>query len=295
VHVLTKIFIVLVALLAVMLVPLVVVYAHNESSFREQFLDVESQLQVTRADAQAQANLAEAQRANANSTIQQLQSELSDLRLENQRLENANETLEARNREADLFKVRIDSKLASLASAVQTGQELNSSLVAEVRDLRDEALQSERRRVQIDERLREVSSQLEVAVAARRALEEEVELLREEKSIALSEIQRYRSAFGALSEEETRDIEILPDRNLQTTVIGIDRGNDRILAEIGSGERDGVKVGWKLIIERNGQFIGNLRIVRVEPNSAVGEITLENPGDNRVARVGDRVIARRGR
>src|SRR6185503_20275421 len=37
VHVLTKIFIVLVSLLAVLIVPLVVVYAHNEDSYKRRY------------------------------------------------------------------------------------------------------------------------------------------------------------------------------------------------------------------------------------------------------------------
>jgi hypothetical protein len=42
VHVLTKLFIVLVSLLAVMMVPLVVVYAVNENSYKSKFQQAES-------------------------------------------------------------------------------------------------------------------------------------------------------------------------------------------------------------------------------------------------------------
>ena len=43
VHVLTKIFIVLVSLLALLLVPLVVVYAYNEDSFKAKYLGADAQ------------------------------------------------------------------------------------------------------------------------------------------------------------------------------------------------------------------------------------------------------------
>jgi F0F1-type ATP synthase membrane subunit b/b' len=73
VHVLTKIFIVLVALLAVFLVPLIVVYAHNENSFKARFEQAASQAQV------AQANLQEAE-ARHGATEARLSAQIESIR-----------------------------------------------------------------------------------------------------------------------------------------------------------------------------------------------------------------------
>ena len=67
-HVLTKIFIVLVALLAVLLVPLVVVYATNENNFKARYQEAE----VQKASAQEQMNTADA-RSAAEATNKQTQ------------------------------------------------------------------------------------------------------------------------------------------------------------------------------------------------------------------------------
>ena len=88
-HVLTKIFIVLVSLLAILLVPLVVVYAHNENSFKARYQDADAASQT------AKSNL-EAANAGHMREMQRVQSELEQTQAEKKELSRANSDMQGK-------------------------------------------------------------------------------------------------------------------------------------------------------------------------------------------------------
>lgn len=290
-HVLTKIFIVLVSLLAVLLVPLVAVYAHNEDSFKKKY------------------EVATAQAAAANQNVSAMQvahaAELARRDLELSELAEANRQLESNSRaaETEVSSLKTDlaraegmqagfrADLSTISSAVATGQDMMESLLAEVRTMRTEALAAERRSVELDEALRDVTGQLDVAVAARRALQEELQQLRDEHAHALEQVAGFVERFGRL------DLDLTPRApmvDLDATVVRVSRGSDQTLAEIDAGSRDGVKEGWVMTIGRSGNYLGNLRIIAVDINNATGVVELEDPDSRGQVATGDRVYARRG-
>ena len=76
VHILTKIFIVLVSILSVLLVPLVVVYSYNEDNYKAKFQTAELQATISR-DALVAAD------ARHAAVVGRLQSQLADLGRDN--------------------------------------------------------------------------------------------------------------------------------------------------------------------------------------------------------------------
>jgi cell shape-determining protein MreC len=86
---------------------------------------------------------------------------------------------------------------------------------------------------------------------------------------------------------------VAPDRNLESTVLDVSRGDDRVLVEIDAGSRDGVKEGWVLTIGDEGTFIGKLRIIDVDINRSTGILSLENSERGSV-RIGHRAYALMG-
>lgn len=290
-HVLTKIFIVLVSLLAVLLVPLVVVYAHNEDSYKSRF---ESEGAIA---AVASQNL-------ENARIAGTQRE-AELQLQIQELTSANQAI-AREREAAAADIRrlqvelgelhnqqtgVTSNLATIASAIKTAQDLIDSLLTEVRTMRAEAADAERRVVQLDEALRDKTSQLDVAVAARRALQEELQELKDDHAWALERVATYEKKYGRL--DATTATATPASVDLDATVLNVRRSNEQTLAEINAGSRDGLRQGWVLMVGRAGNFLGNLRIIAVDVNRATGIIEMEDPTRGKIE-PGDRVYARRG-
>lgn len=289
-HVLTKIFIVLVSLLAVLLVPLVVVYAHNENSYRTQY-------QQEREAASTANLLLTQERIASSSALVNKDRELDELSQSSDELKRGLGRSERENSELkrdlvlkDKLWASVDARLAVLASSGKSGQELNESLINETRSLRQDALQDAKRAVQLDESLRDVSAQLEVAVAARRAMHEELQQLREELAQAVNTARVFEEKYGRLEGGP------LPPavHDLDATVVNIRRGAEQILAEINAGSRDGVEEGWIMMVARGGNWLANLRIITVDINRSTGVIELEDTSSRGEVQPGDRVLARSG-
>lgn len=292
-HILTKIFIVLVALLSVLLVPLVVTYVHNEDAYQKRFQAAEAQSAASRSQLEAERASFAANLSRKDTQLQEQGSVNRDLRRQLDQSDRETRELKARITEAEAMDADIRAHLSTLSSAVDAGQTLTESLVNEIRQLRRDALSSERQKVELDEALRESQAELEVAERARRALAEELQRLKDEKAAAIETISRYVAAYGDLAADRNRAaVGGLPDIDLDARIVRVRRMADQSLAEIDAGSRDGVKVGWIVPIGRE-DFIANLRIIEVDINTATGVIEMENVDTRGRVEVGDRVLIRR--
>jgi hypothetical protein len=294
VHVLTKIFIVLVALLAVLLVPLVVVYAYNENSYETRYQQAEAQAVAARTELQSAKAEAEAMQARKDLDIQRLADENRSLMAQTSEQASEIRALELELAEAQGNRAEIDAKLTTLASALDAGQRLTESLIDEVRNLRREALAAERERVQLDESLRDAQAKLDVAVEARKALQEQLQRLKDEHANSLNKLAIYVQQHGEIDEAALAGAPAVPiTEDLDATIIAVRRNSDQVLAEIDAGSRDGVKEGWLMTIGHGGEFIARLRIISVDINRATGIVELENETSRRVE-VGYLAYARAG-
>lgn len=295
-HVLTKIFIVLVALLTIAIVPLVAVNATNESTFQKKF-----------KEAQAQASVAEAllntERAAWQASQQKLESDLRTMETKVADLQKTADSKSAEARKATQELAGTKAAQASIAASLevlaQNGKasgQLTEALVSELRGLRTRSMDAEKRLVEVQEAFDATQSSLEVADAARRALQEEVKRLGEEKDRALATVADYVSSVGELPKARVGAVSerIVASRNLSASVISVRRDNGATLAEINAGSRDGVKAGWTMMIGDGSTFIGNLRITEVDVNRSVGVVELEDAATRGEVKVGQRAISRAG-
>jgi uncharacterized coiled-coil protein SlyX len=273
VHVLTKIFIVLVALLAVMLVPLVVVYAKNENNYKSRYERAEQ----LRAAAEAAADRAmisqNTEVGRRENTINSLRDEIAGL-LRQVTEKNA----QMARLESDLATSRqtlaqISGSISSIDSRLDAGQSLIEALVTEAGDMRERALAAERVNSQLETELREQGRNLEVAESAMRQLQVEVQRLGEANARQLETIGRYVQAHGPLGDGVLAGVVGAPriDRYVNTRVIDVRTENGVVYAEIEAGQRDGIKEGWELTLgDGEGGYLGRLRVVRVDLNRATG-------------------------
>jgi cell shape-determining protein MreC len=288
VHVLTKIFVVLVSLLAVLLVPLVVVYAYNENSYKTRF----SEAELKTASAQEALKAAE---ARAGAEVAALQREIQDYRTQIGSLQQDKSSAEVALRAAQselatsrAMQSSFGTNLEKITQTLEANHLLTESLVLEIRELRSNAVAIERQKVELDEMLREVTSQLEVAEQARRALAEELARVKEEHTKALAKISQYVAVHGEVDARigAVRERGLIPDVTLNATVIRVERSSGQVLAEIDAGSKDGVKEGWMMTLANGGTFIGNLRIINVDINRATGVVTLEDAKSRGAVQVG---------
>jgi hypothetical protein len=167
-------------------------------------------------------------------------------------------------------------------------------LLSEVATTRSDAMDAERRSVMLDERVRDLMGQLDVAVAARRAMQEELQQLKGELASAIEMNSVFIARYGEL-EQDGVVLSVRPTTlNLDATVLNVRRGLDQTLAEINVGSRDGIKEGWELMIARGADFLANIRIIEVDINRSTGVIELEDPKGRGSVQAGDRVLARAG-
>lgn len=294
-HVLTKVFIVLVSLLSVLLVPLVVVYSQNEDNYKAKYEAANAQKLIS------QKNLLNAEQRNA-AVSAKLGSQITELNRDKADLERESTNLQVQLREnesklvsAEGLKTEIFGKLATLSSATEANQQIVNSLLTETRGLRSDMVRIREQNTELDEALREVTGQLEVAIAARRALKEELQRMKDEHGEAIAKIADFTARFGAIEPVAVSTFGgISPDVDMDAAIIAVRRNPQGTYAEIDAGERDGVKPGWIMTIHHGGKFIGNLRIEQVDINRATGVVLLEDESRAGLVQVGHRANARAG-
>ena len=293
-HVLTKIFIVLVSLLAVMLVPLVVVYAHNENSYKNRLVDAEAKaasagMALTAAEARSTSR-----EAGLQSAIDSYRSEIGTLQKTQAASEAEVRQLQSQVTTSNAANAQINTHIQTIASQITAGQQLTETLVGELRELRAMAVTLERQKVELDEALRDVTTQLDVAEQARRALAEELQRVKEERAAALNDVSRaIAMGFNPSSDARGGAMRdgIIPDKSLTATILHVERSSTQVLAEIDAGEKDGVKKDWIMAVANGGEFIANIRIINVDVNRATGVISLEDTKGRGAVAVGMKAIA----
>ena len=295
-HVLTKIFIVLVALLTVAIVPLVAVNATNESTFQKKFKEAQASASAAEAILSTERSAWLASQQKLETDIRAMESKVADLQKQAD-----SKGAEARKAAQELAgtKAAQASIAASLEVLAQNGKatgELTETLVAELRNLRTRSMEAEKRLVEVQEAFDSSQSSLEVADAARRALQEEVKRLADEKDHALATVADYVASVGELAKARAGAVgeRVVATRSVSSTIISVRRDGTTTLAEINAGSRDGLKAGWVMTIGDGSTFVGNLRITEVDVNRSVGVVELEDATARGEVKVGQRAISRSG-
>lgn len=299
VHILTKIFIVLVSLLTVALVPLVMVNAANERTFKSRWEQEQARASEAIRDRDATRSRAEAAEESHGIAVRNLEVSLREALTQKEAMETSSRKLEA---EAVGLRARQDDFNAIMKTYAENDKaktELVKVLNEEIVTLRGRLTSVEQEFVKLDEELTNTRAKLEIADAARRALQEDVQRLQEERDQAMGTISKFVAWVGPLpaggQAGAVSDTTRVPaDRALSATVIQVRRGTDSVIAEINAGSRDGVQPGWVMTIADGGKFVGNLRITTVDVTRSTGIVELEDAQARGEVRTGQKAVARKG-
>lgn len=306
-HIITKIFVVLVSLLAVAIVPLAVVQSQNQAILKQQVQDRDASLSGVRRDL-------DAERALRSKTENELQMQVRDLDGEKSRLvadvaqrDARVKGLEAEIAQARIAQATIQQQVAVLAETDRTKTELTKALNDELEKLRGRLTDAEKIRIDLEQRVTKADADLEVAQSAVRDLKEQMAALEELKATADQRLSQYEGRYGRLADASAAgspaSAGVLPgnaaaatfvDKDLVARIVNVRRSPEAVYAEIDAGSRDGVREGWVMTISDGDRFIGRLRISTVDPNRAVGTVELEEPSERGPVKAGQRVVARKG-
>lgn len=297
-HILTKILVVLVALLIAALVPLAAVSSTNQSVYKQAAADAQANLKKAEAESNVANDAYNASIAAVQAKVSALEAQLRAATMERDK-----ETQMRADKERDLERVRIElADLKGQVAAFSANDTLQTKLIDAMRQdiegARTQYLAAEKARVELQDSLARIQGDLDSETAAKRQLQEQLQKVSEEKERAMADVQRYAALHGSAAPRAgaTSDagLPVVADRSLSATVIDVKREPDATLAEINVGSRDGVKEGWVMTIADGSNFVGNLRIVQVDVNRAVGVVELEDAESRGEVKSGQRAIARKG-
>ncbi|MFM9145915.1 MAG: hypothetical protein ACKORL_11335 [Phycisphaerales bacterium] len=297
-HILTKILVVVVSLLVAALVPLAAVSSTNQSVFKKQAADAQAAMKTRDAES------AVAQDAyNASLAALQAKSASLEAQLRAATMERDQEVQIRADKEREAERARLEvADLKGQLNAASANDTLQTKLIdamrQDIESARTQYLAAEKARMELQDSLARLQGDLDSESAARRQLQEQLQRVSDEKERALADVQRYAALHGSASPRAgaTSDggLPVVADRSLSATVIDVKREPDATLAEINAGSRDGVKEGWVMTIADGSNFVGNLRIVQVDVNRAVGVVELEDVDARGEVKSGHRAIARKG-
>ncbi len=277
-HVLTKIFVVIAAVLSIALSALVIAYAVNTDRVATDYTAVQAKLTAAEAQARAQIAAASEEQARLSRTVDQLNTELATRTAEIQRLQSEKATLVADRDRAEAARQGVESKIAELGETAKTQAELIRSYRDEVTTLRGNELQYRTRALEMDDRLSDLESQREVLEQNYRALQEELAELRRDRDAALA------GTTGAGSNQPF--VYSGPLINGRVENVSVDPASKRTLAQINVGTNDRVQENMTFYIVRNNEFLGNLVVTTTDLRTAVGVVNTLNmqgveikPGD----------------
>ncbi|MGP1309499.1 MAG: hypothetical protein ACTS27_04800 [Phycisphaerales bacterium] len=281
-HILTKILAVFAALLAVGLSALTIAYTANADRVRADY-----QAQVLRAQ-QFEARAAEAS-ANAQNAIAQIQAESDVLREQVAALQSDASQLRQNNarlltdaRQAQAAEQSVRSKIDQLAATSETLSRIVASYRDEVATLRTNELRYARNETQLSDRINDLTGQLEVALENNRALQEQLVEVR---------TQLATTESGGTTASGRQGGALAAATPLRARVTGVQRGPaGELLVEINAGSNDQLRSNTELSLVRGDQFLGKVRLTRVEPQGAIGVVDfLGRP--SREVRAGDTVVS----
>jgi archaellum component FlaC len=278
VHILTKIFIVLVTLAAVAMVPLVAVYTVNDDSWRAKYQKSENERRLVSTQlAEAQQALI-AERAQMQQEIDGRDVIVNRLQREQSDARTRAETIQSQAGQLRAELAQCNANMQALAAASDVNSRIKERFVTENYDLRDRIVDAEQAVMEIEDKLRQVRSEYETASAAERKAREERHRLQKELASLQTTIDTYVARYGEIDAVADSGAGVAPDRTLTATILAVAREGGAVLAEINAGSRDGIQEDWIMTIGQDGTFLGRFQVEEVDINRSIGRVTLESEG-----------------
>ena len=294
VHILTKIFIVLVTLLAVAIVPLVATFVVNEDTYKARWENTKVELLVTSTRASDANKALVTERAILQQELDARTSTIASLITKLAHIKTTLETLHADRGQLQASLAQKEANMLALTSANEVNSKIKERFVGENYDLREETSKAKQWVMEIEDELEEARQEYQVAEAAKRKAQEDRRRIASELALLQELVNGYVALHGEL-EPVTGAVEgIAPDRTLVATVLAVSRNDNEVLAEINVGSRDGVKKGWIMAVGDGNSFFGRLEVAQVDVNRSIGRISLESP-DRGLVVPGAKAFATKGR
>lgn len=272
--ILTKIFVVLTTILAVLLVPLMVAYVNNTDHYKGELESTQKQLaaaveraQIVEVQLTNRQKEDSAREAEMQGTIASLQNKLNERAAQIQTLQ---ATMIAKEDEL----TRKSADLSAAVRAKEQSQQIIDKLNTEVLQRRKEAIEAQRDLLAVTDQLQEKTADLE-------SLNEQVRLLQEQLADLDAQLADAKKAQltgapsgGTASAPSTPAATTLTGTPVRGLVTQVESVADDTYVAINLGSNDDVSPGMSFIIHNNGQYIASMVVTKVDLNASAGRVTL---------------------
>jgi len=280
---LTKIFVVLIAIFSIAFTMTTVNFVAKTTDWRSLANEYRAQVQVAETHMRNQAAAQAAEKTAWIDARKDLQSRIGELQTAEAqqlaRIADLNQQLTELKSDKGSWETQANQAQIQL----QFEQQSADAERKQRKELEKRNMELERRNLDLSERVNEQTAQILVLVQQQNQLEQQLNMLREEgRRVSRGIAPTYESGSPSMVTDALGGVR--PQAPPSTTPI---RGRitqvDGNLAEVSVGSADGVREGLVFVIYRDSDYIGDLKITDVEPNISAGRIiqsrTAPRPND----------------
>ncbi|MFU8827940.1 MAG: hypothetical protein ACNA8P_00740 [Phycisphaerales bacterium] len=256
-HILTKFFVFIAAILSVLLAGLSIAYTFNANEIASQM--TRAKAASAAAVQEATSTLADSERrvSDLNAALRTRETVIAERDSYITRLEQQVATLNTENASLQTQQATYSTRIDEFTTLIGTAQSLDAARADELRDLRDNLLSYARREIDLTDRINDLVSQLEVSQATVRSLQESIVQLQEGGDPARADTTRRPVAPDGFRAAVT---------DVRTDAAG------RTLVAIDAGSSDGLREGTRLSVSDQSGFVAVIVIDQVNINNAAGYI-----------------------
>jgi len=287
VHILTKVFVLIAAVLSIMMASLAISYSVNVDRVTADYRDMQAAKISAENELKAQQATHAQERGALEDDLGSLRDELASRNADTRRLEAANSELRIALRQAEAARESISSKIAQLGVTTETQANIISEYKEENRVLRDGELAYRDEKIDLEKAISDLESQVIVYEQVKRALQEQI-----------AEIQRENDGTGvanagSTTADEPRQIAGPQIRGTINEVVqDPNSGFTRVRINLGSNDR--LRANTRFYIVRdNTQYLGDLIVESVDLNHAVGRVAFVKDSGTTIQE-GDQVLSKIG-
>jgi transcription initiation factor IIF auxiliary subunit len=284
VHILTKVFVLIAAVLSIMMASLAIAYSVNVDRVTADYRDMQAAKLSAEAELIAQRSTHGQERAALEEDLTSLRDELASRNADTRRLEAATTDLRIKLRQAEAARESISARISQLGVTTETQARIIDEYKNENDRLRDDELAYRDEKIDLEKAISDLESQVIVYEQVKRALQEQI-----------AEMQRESTGSAIASDNGNNDIVTEMTQLVRGSIDQVmndpNNGNTRVRINLGSNDR--VSPNTRLyIIRDNTVYLGDMIIESVDLNHAVGRIAFVK--DNQSVREGDQVLSRLG-
>ncbi len=267
---LTKVFVVLLVVCSLLQSAGLVVFVNRDQNFRQAAEEAEARYQALAVSTQQRVDRSDAAVAEMNRLLTSAQDQIAmkDAALLEARKQLADKQVEIATLSKTLSAQSLDLRAAT--EAAQAAQQQAAQLQSEIAQLRDTTNETLVRNAELNERVSELTNQLDATERARRYLAEEV-----------AQLQQTANSYRGMLEDAGIDPQVASSglRAGAPAIRGVVTEKRSIAgrpyATISVGSADAVRRGmeFKVVDRQSASFLGTLIVEAVDANEASGRLT----------------------